>query len=251
MPGEAFCEYYLHPDRTLMPAAVQLGALLYIPALQGREPDGRLPAGGFAAQCRQALTNLKALLQQAGASLGEVAHVTVYFRDAALRPTLNEVWLEFYPDASDRPPHIYIPADLPPGVEAQLQVLAFPGAARKVLEIPGLQHQDPMAMGDLMVGLVFSSRLFGTEAFTGRSASGPDEQAAMVLAHARTLMQQAGSDLSDVQQVTAFVTDASLEPALHQAWQRAFPAGDGPDLHVLRARLGGPPSIRIAITGAV
>jgi 2-iminobutanoate/2-iminopropanoate deaminase len=211
-------EFYLDPARSLIPAAVQLADVLYMNAVQGHDADGRLPEGGFAPQCRQALRNVETLLRQAGAGLDDVAYVGVYFRDAALRPVLNGVWIEFYPDAERRPPHVYVPSALPPGVDAQLEVIALPGAARTTLEIPGLKHQDPMAMGDRIGGLVFSSRLFGLEAFTGRAAQNPDEQAAMVLQHARTLMEQGGGDVTGIRQVTAFVTEPSLAAALPAAW---------------------------------
>jgi len=249
--GEPLREYYLHPNHSLIPTAVRLGHVLYMGTVTGHDANGALPDGGFAPQCRQALKNVVALLKQAGASLADVAHVSVYFRDAALRPVLNDVWVEFYPNAEDRPPHIYVPVDLPAGIEAQLQVIALPGERRKVLEIPGLKHQDPMSMGDSMGGLVFSSRLFGSEAFTGRQAGSPEEQAEMVLGHARTLMEQAGGSIAGVKQVTAFVTDESLDAALQQSWAKTFPAGAGPDLHILRVKLGGAPSIRMAITGTV
>lgn len=251
MAGEPLCEYYLHPDRSLIPTAVRLGHVLYMGAVTGHDADGILPQGGFGPQCRQALMNMRALLRQAGSGLADVAYVGVYFRDVALRSVLNDIWVEFYPCADARPPHIYVPAELPPDLEAQLQVIALPGEPRKVLEIPGLKHQDPMSMGASMGGFVFSSRLFSSEAFTDRSAGSPREQAEMVLRHARTLMEQAGGSIAGLRQVTAFVSDASLDAALRQAWSKTFAAGVHPDLQILRVKLGDAPSIRIAITGSV
>jgi len=146
--GELFQEIYLCPEHSSRPSGVRLGAMLVAPALTSVDPcTGRLRGEGLEAQLRAAFENMILFLKAGGAGPEHVARVTVFLTDLAERQLLNVVWSELYPDPNDRPPHKYVPAALPEGVLATVQVLALPDAPRRVLEIPGLVHQDPMSMG--------------------------------------------------------------------------------------------------------
>jgi 2-iminobutanoate/2-iminopropanoate deaminase len=137
----------LAPGRP-MPAGIQIGPIMYLPELRGVDfATGEL-MDGYEQQIRQSLRNAELTLEHAGATLDNVAHVTVYV--AELEPgheALNKIWPEFFPDATDRPPHKYLPTALPEGVLVQAHVTAVRGSRRTVLEIPGMKHSDPMSMG--------------------------------------------------------------------------------------------------------
>ena len=52
--------------------------------------------GGIETETRQALTNLKAVLKAAGASLKTVVKTTVFFRDMDDFSLMNKVYAEFF-----------------------------------------------------------------------------------------------------------------------------------------------------------
>ena len=122
---------------------------------------GEMRGDGLEAQLRGAFANMDLFLKAGGAGREHVARVTVFMTDLAERQLLNVVWSELYPDPDDRPPHKYVPTALPSGQLVSIQVLALPGAARRVLTVPGLEHQDPMSMGALTANLDLLAHLRG------------------------------------------------------------------------------------------
>ena len=59
-------------------------------------PSGKLVEGGIGAQTRQALSNLRAVLQAANADLKDVVQVTAYLADMNDFAEFNEVYAEFF-----------------------------------------------------------------------------------------------------------------------------------------------------------
>ena len=59
-------------------------------------PDGTMVGGTFKEQARQALENLKAVVEASGAKLSDVAKVTVYLTDMGNYADLNEAYAEFF-----------------------------------------------------------------------------------------------------------------------------------------------------------
>jgi 2-iminobutanoate/2-iminopropanoate deaminase len=240
--GELFEEIYLCPDRCSAPAGVRLGPLLFAATLSPADPcTGELTAQGLEPQLRAAFENMDRFLTAAGSGREYVARATVFMSDLAERKLLNDVWEDIYPDANDRPPHKYVRADLPEGVLASVQVMAVDGAFRRVLEVPGLVHQDPMSMGALTANLVTSSRVFA-----GRRVEDPDEHTAMVFESVATLLGQAGGSIDNLIQVTAFIGEPRYRENVEKAMSRT---GARARLNVLETDLGGNGAPRLEILG--
>jgi 2-iminobutanoate/2-iminopropanoate deaminase len=60
--------------------------------------DGSLVSGGIAAQTRQTLDNLAAVLSEAGSTLSKVMMVTVYLTDMDEFSEMNAVYNEYFTD---------------------------------------------------------------------------------------------------------------------------------------------------------
>ena len=75
--------------------AVAAGGFLYTSGQVGLDPaTGQLVAGGFDAQARQVLANLRAVLAAAGCTFDDVVKATIYVADLADFPRLNELYGE-------------------------------------------------------------------------------------------------------------------------------------------------------------
>ena len=73
--------------------AVAVGGWLYTSGQIGLDPaSGELAPGGFEAQARQALANLRAVLAAAGCGFPDVVKATVYVTDLADFPKLNALY---------------------------------------------------------------------------------------------------------------------------------------------------------------
>jgi 2-iminobutanoate/2-iminopropanoate deaminase len=78
--------------------ALRLGDVVYVSGQIGIDPaTGRLAEGGQIAEYRQALTNLRTVLEAAGTSLRRVVKTTIYMTDVSQLAELNRVYAEFFP----------------------------------------------------------------------------------------------------------------------------------------------------------
>ena len=94
--------------------AVKIGNMLFVSGLPGYDENGVIPKGDFPAQMRNALKNLKAVLEYAGSSLDKVAKVNVYLDRRADFDEMNEIYQEFFgSDVSNLPARTTIEARLP------------------------------------------------------------------------------------------------------------------------------------------
>ncbi len=87
---------------------------------------GRLVEGDIQEQTRQVLSNVKAVLQGAGTSLGKVVKVTVFLQDMGDFKAMNEVYAEFF--VKEPPARSAIQAAaLPLGVGIEIEAIALIG----------------------------------------------------------------------------------------------------------------------------
>jgi len=88
------------PGNQTYSQAVRLGDLLFVSGQLGVDPaTGALAPGGQVAEYRQALENIKTILEAAGSSLAHVAKTTVYMTDVDELGALNEVYGAYFPHA--------------------------------------------------------------------------------------------------------------------------------------------------------
>lgn len=84
---------------------------------------GQFAKGGIQAEARQSLTNIKNILTEAGASMQDVAKVTVLLADINDFAAVNEVYAEFfaepYPARS-----AFAVAALPKGANIEIEAIA-------------------------------------------------------------------------------------------------------------------------------
>ncbi|MCU0493558.1 MAG: RidA family protein [Chloroflexaceae bacterium] len=77
--------------------AVRVGHTLYLSGQMGVGDDGKLVPGGIVAETRQAMENIKAVLERHGATLDNVVKVTVMLADMQEWAAMNQVYLPYFP----------------------------------------------------------------------------------------------------------------------------------------------------------
>lgn len=78
-------------------SAVRIGDILYLSGQMGFRDDGTL-AEGMEGQARQALENVRAVLETAGLGFPDVFHCTVMLADMGQWAAFNDVYLEYFSD---------------------------------------------------------------------------------------------------------------------------------------------------------
>lgn len=87
------------PVSPVLSAAIRYGDFLFVSGQVGADPTtGAAVAGGFEAQARQTLENLKAVLEAAGSSLDRVLKTTCFITDMGDFSLFNEVYKEYFDD---------------------------------------------------------------------------------------------------------------------------------------------------------
>ena len=104
--------------------AIRAGDFLYVSGQIPVDPaTGNVPAE-IAAQARQSLENLKAIVTEAGYSLADVVKTTVFAADIANFAAINEVYAEYF--SKDAPARSFVAVkDLPKGVGLEIEAVAW------------------------------------------------------------------------------------------------------------------------------
>lgn len=84
---------------------VRVGNFIFTAGQCGIDPvTGQAVAGGVKEQTERALKNIKAILEEAGSSLGQVAKTTVFLKDMNDFAAMNAVYASFFENDSDTLP---------------------------------------------------------------------------------------------------------------------------------------------------
>lgn len=101
--------------------AIRVGDLIFVAGEKGIDPvSNRIVEGGIAAETRQTLENIKAILGAAGATMENVVRTVVYLTDIGDFAEMNAVYAEYF--TTD-----------PPG-RSCVQVVALPAGAHVEIE---------------------------------------------------------------------------------------------------------------------
>lgn len=104
--------------------AVCRNGLIYSAGQIGLDPTtGKLVEGGIEAQTRQALSNLQAILEAAGASLDDVLKTTVFLQDIGAFSSMNQVYATFFSGAPPARSAVQVAA-LPLGALVEIEAVA-------------------------------------------------------------------------------------------------------------------------------
>jgi reactive intermediate/imine deaminase len=76
--------------------AVRVDNMLYLSGQIGLDCSGNLVSGGIAAETRQALENIKAVLEKYGSSMERIVKCTVMLADIREWEEMNKVYLTFF-----------------------------------------------------------------------------------------------------------------------------------------------------------
>ena len=109
-------------------AGIRWGDLVFASGMLGLDPEtGKLVAGGVESETRQALENLRSILEGAGSSLARALKTTVFLQDMGEFSRMNAIYGEFFP--SDPP------------ARSTVQVAALPLGARVEIEAIGARGE--------------------------------------------------------------------------------------------------------------
>jgi 2-iminobutanoate/2-iminopropanoate deaminase len=103
--------------------AIKVGNTLYVAGQVGFTPEGKLDTTSIENECRQALNNVKAIIEAAGMNMQQVVKATLYVKDLKDFSKINEVYASYFPKAPPARETVQVSA-LPKGANFEIAVIA-------------------------------------------------------------------------------------------------------------------------------
>ncbi|MBE3132230.1 MAG: hypothetical protein IMZ55_02055, partial [Acidobacteria bacterium] len=217
------------------------GDLIYLAGTLATDENGRLVSGDIRVQTRQVLDNLARILMSAGSRMSQVASVTVYLKNVADFPAMNEVYRSYWP--ADPPVRTTIVADLVlPDALVEISMVALrSGIERQVIHPAGwLKAANPYSYGIKAGNTLFLAGLVSRNGKDNSPVAGDmTAQTRTVLENAGEILRAADMTYADVVSSRVFVTDAAAFQDMNAAY-RAYFSSNPPARATVKAGLTAP-----------
>lgn len=106
--------------------AVRLDRLVFVAGVVGHKPGTRdLPGGGFEAEARQAMENLKASVEASRSRMGNVLKCSVFIKDAGDFATFNKVYVTFFPKDPPARSSVVVKDLVVPGASLEIDCVTY------------------------------------------------------------------------------------------------------------------------------
>ena len=104
--------------------AIEANGFVYLSGQLPIDPaTGQFPEGGIKEQTRQSLTNVKAILEEAGTCMANVVKTTVFMADMGDFADMNSVYAEFFAEPFPARSAVAVKT-LPKGALVEIEVIA-------------------------------------------------------------------------------------------------------------------------------
>ena len=206
--------------------AVDAGDYIYISGQGPHRADGSLPAT-FAEQARQALDNLKAVVESSGLTLEHVVYTQVYLEDVGHYAEMNRIFGEYFPKAP--PARAVLGVAKNPEGPIQISAVAVRNSAeRRAVSPPHYKSDDSASPGMLTRDLLFISGMPGGDPVTGKVPDDPAAQVDLALDRMQDVAEAAGLELSNMVFVNPYLTTDIPNRVMNQRYARRFEFGNTP-----------------------
>ena len=207
-------------------AGVDAGDYLYISGQGPRRADGTV-RDGFGAQFRQALDNLKAVVQSAGLSLDNVVYVQVYLTDMNSYAEMNRIFGEYF--AKDPPARAVLGVAALPNPTVAVNAIAVRNLdGRKAIYPASFSKDETAPPGVLTHDRLFISSLPGADPTTGKVPDDPAAQVDLALDRMTAVVKAAGLEMSNVVFVNPYLTSGIPSRIMNEHYARRFEFGNTP-----------------------
>ena len=213
------------------PSSVDAGDYIYISAQGPHGADGALPAT-FAAQARQALNNLKSVVETAGLTMDHVVYTTVYLTDVSQYAEMNRAFGEFF--GKIPPARAVLGVAALPDPPIEINAVAVRNLAEKrAISPPGYKSDEPFSPGilthdRLFVSAMPVSAMRATDSSGGRASDDPAAQVDFALDQMKAVVEAAGLKLSHMVFVNPYLTGQIPMRVMNQRYARRFEFGNTP-----------------------
>src|SRR5438128_12459325 len=205
---------------------VDAGDYVYISGQGARRPDGSLPAN-FSAQVRQALDNVKAMVEGAGLNLDPVEYPQVYLETISKYAEMNAVCSGYF--GKTPPARAVLGVARVPEPPIQISAVAVRDlAGRRAIHPPNYRSDDAASAGILPHDRLFVSSMAGSDPANGKVPEDPAAQVDLALDKMQAIVKAAGLGMSHVVFVNPYLTSEIPMRVMNERYARRFEFGNTP-----------------------
>jgi len=207
---------------------VDAGDYIYVSGQGPRRADGTIPPT-FVAQVRQALDNVRSVVETAGLTMDHVVYMQVYLEDIDKCGDMDRIFAEVFPIGKTPPARVVLGvAKLPePGV--QINAVAVRDLRdRQAVYPPNYKSREPDSPGILTHERLFVSAMPGSDPASGKVPDDPAAQVDYALDRMKTLLEAAGLNLGHMVFVNPYLTAKIPTQEMNQHYAQRFEFGNTP-----------------------
>ena len=202
------------------------GDYVYISGQGPSRPDGGSPAT-FGAQVRQALDNIKAIVEAAGLTMENVVYTQVYLEDIGQYDEMNRVFAEYFPKTP--PARAVLGVARVPQPPLEISAVAVRSLAdRRAISLPNSSPSESASPGILTHDRLFVSSMPGRDPVSGKVPEDPAAQVDLALDRLQAVVKAAGLELSHMVFVNPYLTSAIPTRVMNERYARRFEFGNTP-----------------------
>jgi enamine deaminase RidA (YjgF/YER057c/UK114 family) len=219
---------------------------LYVAGQGPRRPDGNLPAD-TAGQIRQALDNVKAVVESAGLTMDHVVYLQIYLENINASTEVNKVFADFFPKSA--PARAILGVARVPEPPLEITAVAVQDSTGlQPVYLPNEKPEKGYALAVLTHDRLFVSAAQGRDPATGKVPDDPDAQVNFALDRMKSVVESAGLTLANMVFVNPYLTHEIPTGIMNKEYARRFEFGNTPGRATIQvSRL--PDGAHIAYTG--
>ena len=216
---------HVQPNRFYSPG-VDAGDYLFISGQGPRRPDGSMGTS-FAEQCRQALDNVKAIVESARLSSEHVVYTQVYLEDVRNYAEMDRIFGDFFPNTP--PARAVLGVARVPDSPIEINAIAVRNLAdRRAVSPQNYKAEGTASPGVLTRDLLFISSMPGIDPETGKVPDEPGAQVDLALDRLQAVVKAAGLELSHMVFVNPYLTSEIPMRVMNERYARRFEFGNTP-----------------------
>jgi len=220
------------PDQTSSAArhvyspGVDAGDYIYISGQGPRRADGSL-ATTFREQTRQALDNVKAIVEAAGLTMEHMVYTQVYLEDIGKYGEVNAAFAEYFPNIPPARAVLGVArvSDPPVVIDA---VAVRNLADRRAVYPPDYKRGESASPGILTHDRLFVSGMVGSDPSSGKIPEDPAAQVDLALDRVEAVVKAAGLELSHMVFVNPYLTADIPMRVMNERYAKRFEFGNTP-----------------------
>jgi len=208
------------------PAAVDAGDYVYISGQSAQRPDGSTP-DSFAEQARQALENVKTVVEASGLTMKNVVYVQIYLENVDNYPALIEAFSKYFPGVP--PAGAVLGVAKLPHAAIQINAVAVRDlTGLKPVSLPNYKWNEPFSPGMLTHDRLFVSAMQGRDPATGAVPDDPAAQTDLALDGVKAVTEAAGLSFSHMVFVNPYLTLKIPTRVMNEHYAQRFEFGNTP-----------------------